>query len=168
MTTVSINPQKAAKVTMYIVIAVVIFFVAFFIISAFKGGIKWIKNLFGLETDEDEDEAKDNIDAVYKPTEYNPNGGAVTGDFDADFYVTRLNDVLNDWGQMSPWATDRCKTVTEVNQLNDNQIIAIANRYYAVIQKRLYKDLEEVWTSGCDFANPTKELRERLTKLKLR
>lgn len=151
---------------------IMILFILVIIIAFFVFGVKWVKKFFGLDDDgkgkgnNDEEEADD----IWSPTEYNPNGGVVTSGFDADFYVTRLNEVLNDWKQS--WSTSnlRCNTLIEVNQLNDNQIIAIGNRYKAVFRKTLAKELQEVWGSGClsPFSNPDEDLLRRLNKLKVK
>ena len=132
------------------------------VVVFFTSALKSIKKLFGLGSGK--------AQSVWEPSPYVPDGGTVALDFDATPYVSRLKAVILDKNYFAKlMGSDLCNISRRIiEELNDNEFIAVVNSYNLTNSRDLRTDIENM-PSGCSifFTNWVKEVYNRMDKLNM-
>lgn len=89
---------------------------------------------------------KDNSDVNPNINPINVNTSTGSFSWDPSQLVKEIYQAYNvDWG----WGSSRCVALDKISNLQDPQIIALADGYFQTYKKTLRKTITDTWSDGC-------------------
>ena len=140
----------------------IILVITILIILTLVFAIKWLRQLFGLDDESKGGEVHVDADEIINGMR--TKGFQVDNDFNVGFWVNEFKRVIETFAK-GPIYSDRCNVLDKANDLTDAELAAISVAYKLGVGKKLRESIMGLWTNGCWFDHPEKQLLERLERL---